>query len=56
MNHMVYKEENLFVVAESSVHDTHRWVILSKRLHFYVDRYAHEDKVKKKIDAAHFFV
>lgn len=53
---MVYKEENLFVVAESGVHDTHRWVILSERFHFYVDRYAHEDKVEQKIDAAHFFV
>ena len=53
---MVYKEENLFVFAESSVHDTHGWVVLSKRFHFYVDWYAQEDKVKYKIDAAHFFV
>ena len=53
---MVYKEENLFVAAESSVHDAHGWVVLSKRVHFYVDRYAQEYKVKYKIDAAHFFV
>lgn len=53
---MVYKDDNLFVVAESSVHDAHGWVILSKRVHFHVDRYAHEYKVKKKIDAANFFV
>ena len=40
----------------SNVYDTHRRVVLPKRFHFHIDRYAHEYKVKYKIDAAHFFI
>lgn len=41
---------------KSNVYHTHRRVIFPKRLHFYIDRDAHEYKVKQKVDAAYFFV
>ena len=53
---MESNEDNLYVDVESNIYNTHGWVIFPKRVHFYIDRYAQEYKVKYKIDAAHFTI